>query len=778
MSKDVTNILSNMSYKELNDTIYEVEKDFYECMPVDIMTFVNDPYYLGATYGDRLFKIWEDTLKEIYPTPLFSPYYEVLLSAAIGAGKCLAKGTKVLMYGGTIKNVEDIKPSDLLLGPDNKKRLVTSTCSGRELMYKITLQDGSNFTCNKSHIITLRHNTTYELNHFNVEDVYNNLEEYEDYYAIKYNDSTQYKYTIQKQNIDEYYGFTIEGDYESKLNNIDKCFVLGNGIITHNTSVSVIGMLYDIHKLLCLKDPQAYYGLTQNTTIAFSLFSATLSLATDVNWTSLVDALRESPYFCEQLEDSKVLDNNAKTSMIPLAKNIGLQIGSNFKHTIGKAVFGSLLDEASFQNSSSERNQAQDTYNALSSRADSRYANSILYNPLPGHQWLASSPQTATDFLAVKINKSEGRKGILVKKDIALWHAKPHLMQGDKFYVLVGDKETQSQIVDDYDSLTPDMKAKCHEVPEMFRGSFEDDLDLAIQDKLGLSITSASNLFKTNEGIVKAMCYENPFKREVINNLTFMGDDSIMDYMNKPYFRNLKDRQYNRFIMLDAGLTNDIYGITGMYAKPISNDIIQESEYAKASRTYHADFSIGIKAIKGDRINFQKIRNFIDYLVNEMDYPLVKIGADNFQSEDMLQYYKLKGFETEKVSVVTDPTIYEQTRDAIENGSLFLTKSIKLENELMNLRKVYKSQRASNTNKSRNYMYDHPPVSEGGSKDIADSLAGAYRLANSYPTLINPARQISTYFDVSEEEKEESYYNNLTDDEFLEELKKLDYKVK
>ena len=389
MSDNVVDIMSKMSLEELDQYMFNVEREHYECLPVDIMTFVNDPYYLGATYGGKLFKIWEDTLKQIYPSRMFSPYYEVILSAAIGAGK---------------------------------------------------------------------------------------------------------------------------------------------------STVSTIGMLYDIHKLFCLKNPQEYYGLTQNTTIAFSLFSATLSLATDVNWTSLVDALRESPYFCENLTDSKVLDNNAKTSMIPLTKNIGLQIGSNFKHTIGKAVFGSLLDEASFQSKTGENDQAQKTYDALSSRADSRYANSILINPLPGHQWLASSPKLATDFLAVKVKKSEGRKGVLVKKDIALWHAKPHLLSGDVFHVLVGDKEIQSMIVDDVNTIPLEQRHRLHPVPEMFRGSFEDDIDLAIMDKLGLSISSASNLFKTSEGIIKSMVYENPFKREVIDTLTFGGSDSIMDYMDKSYF--------------------------------------------------------------------------------------------------------------------------------------------------------------------------------------------------------------------------------------------------
>ena len=620
MSDNVVDIMSKMSLEELNQYIYDTEKDYYECMPVDILTFVNDPYYLGATYNGKLFKIWEDTLKEIFPIPMFSPYYEVILSACIGAGK---------------------------------------------------------------------------------------------------------------------------------------------------STVSTIGMLYDIHKLFCLKNPQEYYGLTQNTTIAFSLFSATLSLATDVNWTSLVDALRESPYFCENLTDSKVLDNNAKTSMIPLAKNIGLQIGSNFKHTIGKAVFGSLLDEASFQSKTGENDQAQKTYDALSSRADSRYANSILINPLPGHQWLASSPKLATDFLATKIKKSEGRKGVLVKKDIALWHAKPHLLNGDIFYVLVGDKEVQSTIVNNLEDIPKEQRHKLHVVPEMFRGSFEDDIDLAIMDKLGLSIGSASNLFKTNENIIRAMVYDNPFRKEVIDTLSFNGNDSIMDYMDKSYFRNLKDAQYNRFIMLDAGVTGDTYGITGGYAKPVSDDIIQESDYAHSNRTYHVDFSIGVKAIKGQRINFQKIRNFIMYLVKEMGYPLYKVGADQFQSEDMLQFFTLAGFETEKISVVTDPTIYENTRDEIDNNSLFLTKHLKLESELSNLRKVYVNRKAGY--KGKNYIYDHP---KEGSKDISDTVAGFYKMASSSTKLFNTAKRIVDFFEVSEEEKTEDYFNNLTDEEFLKELEK------
>ena len=217
--------------------------------------------------------------------------------------------------------------------------------------------------------------------------------------------------------------------------------------------------------------------------------------------------------------------------------------------------------------------------------------------------------------------------------------------------------------------------------------------------------------------------------------------------------------------MLDAGVTGDTYGITGGYAKPVSDDIIQESDYAQANRTYHVDFSIGVKAIKGQRINFQKIRNFIMYLVKELGYPLYKVGADQFQSEDMLQFFTLSGFETEKVSVVTDPTVYENTRDVIESGNLFLTKHLKLESELSNLRKVYVNRKAGY--KGKNYIYDHP---QDGSKDISDTVAGFYKMASTSTNLFNTVKRIADFFEVSETEKTEDYYSTLTDEEFLKEL--------
>lgn len=79
---------SNISSKVLIDSLWVFEKENYKERPVDIETFIEDDRYLGRIYGNGgLFPYWKKLLKTIYPTPLHTPYEEIILSCAIGAGK-------------------------------------------------------------------------------------------------------------------------------------------------------------------------------------------------------------------------------------------------------------------------------------------------------------------------------------------------------------------------------------------------------------------------------------------------------------------------------------------------------------------------------------------------------------------------------------------------------------------------------------------------------------------------------------------------------------------
>ncbi|MEQ9298985.1 MAG: replicative DNA helicase [Cyclobacteriaceae bacterium] len=97
----------------------------------------------GFTALDRVTSGWQ-------PSDL------VIIAARPGMGKCLGKGTKVLMYDGNLKNVEHVVVGDRLMGDDSTARTVLSLARGRERMYHIHQNKGISYRVNESHIISLK----------------------------------------------------------------------------------------------------------------------------------------------------------------------------------------------------------------------------------------------------------------------------------------------------------------------------------------------------------------------------------------------------------------------------------------------------------------------------------------------------------------------------------------------------------------------------------------------------------------------------------------------
>lgn len=79
-----------------------------------------------------------------------------VLQLPCGLGKCLAKGTPILMFDGTIKPVEEIRVGDQVMGDDSTPRHVLSLAQGQEQMYQIKPNKGEPWGCNQSHILSLK----------------------------------------------------------------------------------------------------------------------------------------------------------------------------------------------------------------------------------------------------------------------------------------------------------------------------------------------------------------------------------------------------------------------------------------------------------------------------------------------------------------------------------------------------------------------------------------------------------------------------------------------
>ena len=91
------NEFGKLTEREKSEIIYEaVGKEIYKTNPVDVITFIEDPYFLGDVY-DTVFKIWKDMIQEIYPAPFCKKYDQVVLSCATRSGKTYMD-TFVAMY--------------------------------------------------------------------------------------------------------------------------------------------------------------------------------------------------------------------------------------------------------------------------------------------------------------------------------------------------------------------------------------------------------------------------------------------------------------------------------------------------------------------------------------------------------------------------------------------------------------------------------------------------------------------------------------------------------
>lgn len=75
--------------------------------------------------------------------------------AIIGKPGCFAKGTKVRMYDGSIKNVEDVQVGEQVMGDDSTPRNVLELCRGRDTMFQIRPNKGQYVVVNSKHILSL-----------------------------------------------------------------------------------------------------------------------------------------------------------------------------------------------------------------------------------------------------------------------------------------------------------------------------------------------------------------------------------------------------------------------------------------------------------------------------------------------------------------------------------------------------------------------------------------------------------------------------------------------
>jgi len=169
----------------------------------------------------------------------------LLINALAGTGKCLGKGTKVLMYDCTFKNVEDIVVGDILMGDDGTSRTVLNTNIGYDDLYEVRLpRTNEKFICNIDHILTCATQVTsanifdyYRRVDISVNDIINNEETYKENGRVKGYALYRAILDYNGSSIDNFYKYGInffnnkKNNYKDILTSIDNRYLILSGII-------------------------------------------------------------------------------------------------------------------------------------------------------------------------------------------------------------------------------------------------------------------------------------------------------------------------------------------------------------------------------------------------------------------------------------------------------------------------------------------------------------------------------------------------------------------
>lgn len=483
---------------------------------------------------------------------------------------------------------------------------------------------------------------------------------------------------------------------------------------TGKTSTAVSDACYQLYRLMCLRDPQSYFGLKSVTTISIFFFNITATLARGVAFKEFNSTLATSPWFQQHGHFTR---SESYPAYVPEGGLIEVSYGSDASHALGRAAYLVVFDEVNFASAgikdiqkSKERMKAK--YDTLVARMTGTFVkNGEIY----GKIYVISSKNSDSDFMEDYIDQQR-RAGnphmyIFDKPQWEVW-PKSKYSSDKTFKIALGGKKLKSFVVPDnttesgLDELIV-QGYRLMDVPEDNKTRFLADFDIALRDIAGVSVPEALS-FISQDALDRTIgSRRNPFFNDVLQ----IG--TLDNYTLEEFFHaDVVDPALKRapmFIHLDLSLTTDRTGISGTCVSG-RRDVKDESGNILSQPTFSHVFSVALEALRGDKISYSKITQFILWL-RRQGFNIFKISRDQFQSEYMAQLLQEQGFSVDKISLDRTPDGYMALRSVLLEGRIDMLSCELLEHELTHL------QRDATTGK-----IDHKV---GESKDVSDSFAGS-----------------------------------------------------
>jgi hypothetical protein len=380
--------------------------------------------------------------------------------------------------------------------------------------------------------------------------------------------------------------------------------VLDEAIGAGKSFFTSLAISYIVYRLLCLKNPQKYYGLAPGSLLAVMNMSPTATQAKNVVFGEIKARIDCSEWFKEH----GGLDDKIK-SVLRFDKGITILPGNSSEaFPLGYNLIAWVMDEGAFYTDTPEHDVAQEIYYALMRRSQSRFRD----------RWLGvmiSSPRYVDDFIERKMTESRIYPEVIYSKRRAIWEAKPEYVESVK------KKET----------------FELDEIPLVYKKTFEDNPDKAWRDLGARPSLVLEPYFKqwrlVEEGLDSSMAH--PMDENGLFFDWFKGNASYLYYAH-----------------IDLALRTDACGVAVAH---------------KEDDTVIVDFMLRIKSRDGKEIDLAEVRGII-YKMMENGFNFGKVTYDQFQSAESIQELNKKGIISEQLSVDKDLNAYETLKEMIYSG--------------------------------------------------------------------------------------------------------------
>jgi len=479
--------------------------------------------------------------------------------------------------------------------------------------------------------------------------------------------------------------------------------VLTGAIGTAKTTLAIWTTAYQVYLLACLRNPQRTFGLDRSSEILFVFQSLNATLAKQLNYDRFRSLIQTSPFFTEYFP----FDTKINTECIFPNRIIVRPVSGQESAAIGQNVFGGMMDEVNFMEvteasaksvDGGEYNQAIALYNSLSRRRKSRF---MKKGKLPGVFCLVSSKRYPGQFTDIKTIEAESDPTIYIY-DKTTWDVLPEEnFSGEWFHIFIGDIARKPRILEKNDPMDRKKNAKLiMRVPIEYHEEFKTDMLNALRDIAGVSTLAQHPFIMDNDAVDEGFgTVQSVLTRDVVD-----FSEAKVGVMRNKFLAPDEPR----WVHIDLSMTGDATGIACGFVDKFTKTKAGDDTYEVLPNIVF-DFMLRVIPPKGSEINYQKIRDLI-YKLKEEGMNIQWISCDSFQSTDMMQLLRRKGYATGMVSIDKDIEPYSFLKTAFYQRRIDAPTHPCVQKEIASLEIDQKKGKV-----------DHRADS---SKDVSDAMAG------------------------------------------------------